>query len=249
MRTDPRQHGEWTDLLSDYMEGALRPDYHLALEDHLSGCGPCRRALDELRDVVERAGALGPIEPPRDLWSGIAAVIEAPDPASSVSTTRVIAFPGTSEPTPERRATERPSVTLSRAQLVAASVTLIAASSFATWVAGPGLGVRSEQAAAPPTTPAVVSMVADPTLEPPAELAAELAALEGTLAEARGVLDPNTVRVLERNLGVIELAIEDSRRALAMDPENAFLAEHLERVYRRKLTYLRDAARFAEWSD
>lgn len=248
MRTDPRQHGEWTDLLSDYMEGALRPDDHLALEDHLRGCGACRRALEELRDVVERAGALGPIEPPRDLWSGIAAVIEAPDPASSVPNTRVIAFPGTSETTPDHQASEGPSVTLSRAQLVAASVTLIAASSFATWVAGPGLGVRPEQAAAPPATPAVVSMVADANLEPSAELAAELAALEGTLAEARGVLDPNTVRVLERNLGVIELAIEDSRRALAMDPENDFLAEHLERVYQRKLTYLRDAARFAEWS-
>ncbi|KPJ79232.1 MAG: hypothetical protein AMS19_11625, partial [Gemmatimonas sp. SG8_23] len=66
--------------------------------------------------------------------------------------------------------------------------------------------------------------------------------------EAREVLDPNTVRILERNLSVIEQAIEDSRQALAQDPENEFLAAHLERVYERKLSYLREAARVAEWS-
>ena len=54
--------------------------------------------------------------------------------------------------------------------------------------------------------------------------------------------------MLERNLSVIEQAITDSQRALALDPENDFLSEHLERVYERKLTYLRDAARVIEWA-
>ena len=57
------------------------------------------------------------------------------------------------------------------------------------------------------------------------------------------------MRVLDRNLGVIQQAIEDSRRALAQDPGNEFLASHLERVYQRKLEYLRDAAQVAEWAD
>ena len=56
-------------------------------------------------------------------------------------------------------------------------------------------------------------------------------------------------RVLERNLAVIEQAIEDSRLALEQDPGNEFLAAHLERVYERKVEYLREAARVAEWSD
>jgi hypothetical protein len=54
--------------------------------------------------------------------------------------------------------------------------------------------------------------------------------------------------VLERNLGVIEQAIVDSREALALDPGNAFLSEHLERMYRRKLVYLQDAVRVSQWS-
>jgi hypothetical protein len=77
-------------------------------------------------------------------------------------------------------------------------------------------------------------------------MAEELAALEEILRSAEGVLDPNTVRVIERSLGVIEQAIADSREALAQDPGNAFLAEHLERMYRRKLLYLQDAVSLAE---
>jgi hypothetical protein len=79
-------------------------------------------------------------------------------------------------------------------------------------------------------------------------LAAELAALEAALDVARTVLDPSTVLVLERNLGVIEQAIADSRQALAVDPGNAFLSEHLEGMYQRKLLYLQDAVRAVEWS-
>jgi hypothetical protein len=82
---------------------------------------------------------------------------------------------------------------------------------------------------------------------PPAAMAGELAVLEDVLASARTVLDPNTVRVLERNLGVIEQAIADSREALVQDPGNTFLAQHLERMYRRKLVYLQDAVRLVEF--
>ncbi len=54
--------------------------------------------------------------------------------------------------------------------------------------------------------------------------------------------------MLERNLAVIEQAIVDSHRALALDPQNEFLTKHLERVYERKIEYLRDAARVADWA-
>ena len=79
-------------------------------------------------------------------------------------------------------------------------------------------------------------------------LSDELASLEEVLEGARSSLDPNTVRVIERNLAVIEQAIADSQQALALDPENEFLTEHLERVYERKIEYLRDAARVVAWA-
>jgi anti-sigma factor RsiW len=249
MSTNDREHRVWIERLSDYMDGGLSAEEHRRAEEHLSECGACRRILEDLREVVQRAGALGPIEPPRDLWDGIAGTIKAPQARLvSGSPTKIIAFPGADRvPTapPERT---RTGFTLTRGQLVAASVVLIAASSMATWMVGPGLGAGpvAEIPAAAESTGSV-TMAAE-VAAPPEELAAELAQVEETLREARRMLDPNTVRVLERNLGVIERAIADSRNALAQDPGNEFLAEHLERVYERKLTYLRDVVRVAEWT-
>jgi hypothetical protein len=251
MSRKQRDHGEWTDRISDYIEGDLAPESRAAMETQLAECGACRRALEDVRAVISAAGTLGELEPPRDLWGGIAATIGAPT-ASAPIDDKVIEFPaGRTARDDVRSGTgEALRVAFSMPQLVAACVALVAASSLATWVALPGQGGAPVGVAAPSAGVGPASMVstAVPQQQPPAALAEELATLERTLVEAREVLDPNTVRILERNLSVIEQAIEDSRQALAQDPENEFLAAHLERVYERKLSYLREAARVAEWS-
>lgn len=236
------EHREWLDRLSDFLDGELEAPDHTAVESHLAECGSCRRVLEELRRVRDRAAALGPVEPDRDLWAGIAATIEAP-PVERSAGARVIELPTADRPGRETEEGLTPRrFSLSSRQLAAASVALIAASSLITWALRPGPEVASAPPAAPEGVIAPVSQVA----EPPEDLAAELASLEEVVAEARGSLDPNTVRVLEHNLGIIEQAIADSQRALAQDPGNEFLTEHLRRVYQRKVEYLRDAARAAE---
>ncbi|MDA0328418.1 MAG: zf-HC2 domain-containing protein [Gemmatimonadetes bacterium] len=238
------EHHEWTDQLSDYLAGELTDGSLQKLQAHLDGCGSCRRVLEGLHDVVSRSGALGNIEPPRDLWGGIAAVIQAPVTVATEVGAKVIALPTAGRLEGASRSALGPSrFTLTARQLVAASLVLIAASATATWLVGPGLGVPVTGSAA--SAPGFVTMVSE-VPGPSAGLAADLAALEASLAAAEGVLDPNTLRILERNLGVIEQAIQDSRSALAQDPGNEFLTDHLERVYQRKLTYLRDAARVVE---
>ena len=246
-------HTEWTDRLSDYIDGDLTTGEHAEMEAHLDTCGPCRRELEALTDVIARAGALGELEPPRDLWTGIAATIGAGShPRPGTATAKVIALPGAVVATDPSAATVdgRRRVTLSRSQLMAASVALIAMSSMLTWVAMDGGadpasdGVVASEAAV--SAPVVMAATAPP---PPEGLADELSTLESVLTQARASLDPNTVRVLERNLGVIERAIDDSGRALALDPGNEFLSAHLERVYERKLMYLREVAAWAEWAD
>lgn len=239
-----RTHGEWTDRLSDYLAESLEGDDLTALERHLAECGECRGVLEDLRRVVSRAGGLGNVQPPRDLWPGIAAAIKAPVQAlRDAGNAKVIALP--TAVVGERASGTRERLAFTRTQLAAASVALIAVSALTTWWAGPGLGVRSE-APSLPQTPSAVTMAAA-VAAPPKGLAAELSALEAALASASAQLDPNTVRVLQRNLGVIEQAIEDSRRALAVDPGNDFLTDHLDQVYERKLEYLRDAVRIVEW--
>ena len=75
-----------------------------------------------------------------------------------------------------------------------------------------------------------------------------MADLEAALSEARDRLDPNTVRILEKNLAVIERAIVESRQALALDPENEYLRQHLDRAVERKRDYLEEATSIAAWS-
>lgn len=246
MNTNRIEHPEWTDRMSDYIAGELPAGTAGEMEAHLAECGGCRRTLEELRAVVAEAEALGPMAPPRDLWAGIAATIQAPLVPPHAQT-KVIAFPGQAAAEARAREERTGRLSFSAPQLAAASIVLIAASSLATWLVGPGFGGGPLGFVDAMGSAGAVVAASDEAAPP--ELADELQALERTLEEARSVLDPNTVRILERNLAVIEQAIADSRLALQQDPENEFLARHLERVYERKLDFLREAARVAEWSD
>lgn len=249
-----RYHEEWTDLLSEHLAGALDPVVRGRLEDHLADCAECRGVYAELRAVMESAAALPGLAPPRDLWPDIAAAIAAEGAAgvaargaaSGTGDALVIELPTARAP---RRAALGLGVRMSANPfgLAAAAAGLVLVTATATWwLAAPVPGTAG--AGASPESADAAPVLAVDTGTPPEGLASELAALEAALQVARTSLDPNTVLVLERNLAVIELAIADSREALLLDPGNAFLSEHLERMYRRKLDYMQDAVRAVEWS-
>src|SRR5690349_5694718 len=65
-------HDEWTDRLSDYVDGEVSASERAAIESHLAGCGTWAATLEGLRAVVERARASRPLPPREDLWPGVA---------------------------------------------------------------------------------------------------------------------------------------------------------------------------------
>jgi tetratricopeptide (TPR) repeat protein len=69
--------------------------------------------------------------------------------------------------------------------------------------------------------------------------------LQRTLDSERARLDPETVRVLEKNLAAIDEAIDQCRRALQGDPSNVYLNTHLAEARQRKLVLLRRATALA----
>jgi len=75
----------------------------------------------------------------------------------------------------------------------------------------------------------------------PAEYSLFVEDLEGRIEAGRGVLDDQTVRVLEQSLSKIDLAIDQARAALQADPNNAYLNQHLASSRARKLRLLEDA--------
>ncbi len=228
----------WTDRLSDYLDGELSPDERSSLEGHLSTCPECAHVLDELRAVVRRSQGLRDTPPARDLWGGIARAIRSLPQEDD----QVIDFSA-------RLASIDPLETdgrlrLSLSQVVAASLIIMVGSAAVSWSLKP---VASNGGVDGGTAPAAVVQASLPG-GVGASYAEELARLEALLSEHRDELDVNTVRILEKNLAIIDRAIEESGEALAGDPSNGYLREHLDRAVRRKVGFLRDASLISGWS-
>jgi len=221
---------QWTDRLSDYLDGELPDGERVALEAHLQTCGECSALLTDLLRVVRRARMLVESAPSRDLWPGIATRIglRGADPETVVDLAR-------------HRGTRRWSFSLP--QLAAAGIALMALSGSAVWLlrapgAPPAAG--GLVATAPEGSPSAINAAVKPNAS--RSYAAAVADLERVLADGRGQLDSTTVRVIEENLAVIDRAIVQAQRALDADPANLYLNTHLAETMRRKLDLLRRAA-------
>jgi tetratricopeptide (TPR) repeat protein len=209
---------QWNNRLSEYIDDELTPDERAQLEAHMASCRECADTLADLRDVVSRAGTLPARPPSDDLWPGI-------EPR--------LARAGAMVPF-QARVVRRVSFTMP--QLIAAGLALMVMSGGGVWVLQHG-GRATDM---PP-----VAATADPNLMP-ASLAdprydEAIADLEQALAAGRSELDPGTIRILEANLAAIDKAIDQSRQALAADPANVYLNNHLAGARQRKLALLRRA--------
>jgi anti-sigma factor RsiW len=216
---------QWTNRLSEYLDGELPPGERAELEVHLGSCASCLEVLSELRAVIARAAILPDAEPAADLWPGVRAGMEAKQVVKLES----------------RRAARRFSFSLS--QLVAAAATLVLVSGGSAW----WVTHRNVPVAATHLTPAPVK--AQPVVWDRRGRSDEaVTELERVLQSERGKLDSTTIRVLTQNLALIDRAIDQARKALDADPNNAYLNDHLARTMRKKIEVLRRAANLASQS-
>jgi hypothetical protein len=229
---------EWTDKLSDYLDGELSDVELRGMAAHVAECEECARTLDELRAVTAQARALAPTAPSVDLWRGIADRIE-----SAAETRPIVGNFGS-----------RRRLSFTWPELVAASILLVLVSGWAALrfttnrpiPATADLDARPNATATADTPgnanrPDVVPASLDDI-----EYDAAVADLQRALQNGRGQLDPATVKVVEENLAIIDQAVDDARRALAQDPANSDLTGYLRETRRRKLDLLRHAAALAE---
>jgi tetratricopeptide (TPR) repeat protein len=223
----------FTDRLSEYLDNEdMRATDRAAIEAHLTACAECRATLAELRAVAAVAASLPDRPPTDDLWSGVANRLQADS--------LVVPF--------RRPEARRFSFTLP--QLVAAGLALMVLSGGMVWVSRSGdpraslPPVVAERMPGPPIEPAIEEPIS-PASFADAQFDQAIADLERALAENRGRLDPETVRILEENLQSIDQAIEQSRKALRADPANVYLNNHFAESRNRKLALLRRASALA----
>lgn len=221
----------WMERLSEYLDGALNASERKAVEAHLEECDACRAALAELRDVTRTAQALEDRPPAHSLWPGIASRIRAGQHAAPLLVTDIR----------ERRAARRRRFSFSLPQLVAASVALAAISAGSVWLA---VSWTSAEGGVAPGLPEAVQEPLAVTVATPYYDAA-VAELQAVLQERRSRLDRATVQVLQESLATIDRAIAEARAALAEDPSNGYLSNHLAATMRRKVQLLRRVAAIA----
>ena len=234
-------HDEWTDKLSDFLDGELTPDEYRAVEAHLRGCAACAAVLDDLKRVVGRARAAGAAARPP-----AAASISSPGESVAVFAPKV-----------------RRHIAFTLPQLAAAASLVAAVSGGLVWqiaerrarTAPAAVEARRapEAAASGDTAPtADAPGAADravPVVLADAQYDAAVSDLEKALKQGRGRLDSSTIAIVGQNLQIIDRAIDQAREALAADPANTYLSGHLVEARRRKLDLLRRAAALTVESD
>ncbi|HET9438983.1 MAG TPA: zf-HC2 domain-containing protein [Longimicrobiales bacterium] len=124
-----------------------------------------------------------------------------------------------------------------RYQLAAAAVVLIAISSIVTATI---VGGRENE---PVDVAGIDQTVAVDLVGLERQYSTEVEDLQRVLRRNREQLAPETVRIVEENLAIIDAAIREARAALEQDPQSAMLGELLRSAYQRKLDLLKQAAR------
>jgi len=76
--TNPMTCDEFTNRLSDYLDGDVDTSTRIAIEAHAASCDECGALVADLRTLQVDASKLPELSPKRDLWAGIAARIETP---------------------------------------------------------------------------------------------------------------------------------------------------------------------------
>jgi anti-sigma factor RsiW len=62
---------EIVELVTDYLEGALEPEEHARVEQHLAGCTKCDAYLDQIRTTIRLVGRVDAVSLSADTRRGL----------------------------------------------------------------------------------------------------------------------------------------------------------------------------------
>lgn len=257
--------------LPDYLEGTLDDVARNAVEMHLRECVRCAGLVKDIENIRKDAAALPDLAPSRDLWEGIEARIAAPviplatrperqrrfapawmgvaAAALIVSTAGITYMLTARSLAPGRRASAESTIqtpSQTQPQANASSIpepTNPAAATAPPQLAGNSGGSAQTGVAQKTGVPARVASLTDQADRSQSEriYGREIALLQKIVSQRKTQLDSSTVAIIEKNLEIIDAAIEQSRAALARDPASMMLSEQLTHALDKKVELLRTA--------
>jgi len=208
--------------LGDYVDGALAPDRHAAVEAHLLSCPTCRATVADFTSIRSMARTLEPHVPAAAVWTRLSASLER-EPKRSASWWRV----------------SNGAFAWRAIAAAAVMVVLLAGGSWLAWRDARASRTATNAGAAAATLAAPVPVNADVQLAE-RDLTDAITNLEQVTKAQTDSLDPGTAQVVQANLEVLDQAIGQSRDGLRTQPANTAARESLFDALRSKVQLLQD---------
>ena len=201
-----------------YVDGELDPSEERAVERHLEACPACRGLVADLRTVRAAAFTLDRREPPVDLFARIQSRVQV-EPAAA----RRLAWPNTRS---------------AWATWLGAAAALVIATTLGLMPL-----LRPASAPEPAGTPAADQATLVDSVQADLQAAEQhydraIQGLEQIAKSDTSELDPQVAAVLQKNLQVVDQAIDESRAALKTQPASATAQEGLFEAMRTKVALL-----------
>jgi anti-sigma factor RsiW len=239
---------EFEPLLSELVDGGLATEARARVEAHVANCPTCRVALADIRSLRQAARSLPKAVPPEDLWNKVRARVDA------ATVTKATVTP-ISARRPWFHASGRTWGLLAAAAVlvVAVSTGLVLvlrdagttpSSPAPTASTAQGQGPAAAQPGAPNTASAhagsanLVESVEMEIQQADLHYQKAIAGLEQVAREGQGSLDTQTAAVLQKNLGIVDQAIRESRAAVKAQPTSDTARSSLFEALRQKVELL-----------
>jgi anti-sigma factor RsiW len=259
---------EFDRALPDYLEGTLDDSRRTSVERHLSECVRCTSLLRDIENISRQAAGLPDMVPSRDLWQGIEARIAAPviplaarperqrrfvpawmgiAAAALIVSTAGITYTLTARSFGSAPTQAIPPIIAPDGQRQSVTgTTPISPVGVSVPDTQPGAAATPANSNVPDRPRVPVSVVSRSTATDRAHsdqvYGREIDMLQNIVSQRRTQLDSSTVAVIEKNLKIIDRAIEQSRAALAKDPASRMLDQQLTHALDKKVELLRTAA-------
>ena len=213
----------YLNAIHELVDGTLGPIRRAELELHLESCDGCRALADDLQEIARSARSLDVLEPPERVWKSIAGRLRTErgvtEPAGALGRHRSMAM----------------------LAIAAALVLAVGASLF--MLRAPVTPPQTSTTAQAPGEPASGNAASeDPVQSVVKELAVTETAFQNLVeaSEATNTVDPKTAAALKKNLLVMNEAINETRKALDVDPQSAPARASLYEVLKQKIQFLQD---------
>jgi hypothetical protein len=258
--------------LPDYLEGTMDGSVRASVERHLRECVRCTGLVRDLENITKEAASLPDLVPSRDLWAGIESRIAAPVIALGAAPARqrklapawmgiaaaalIVSTAGITYTLTARtiRSSAVATAIPSQAQMQPTTANPVAvtpapepAGSIDTGNSvSSGASRLAQNGSATTSRSGVQATLAShtPTETSPSDAiyGKQIELLQNIVQQRKSQLDPATVAIIERNLQIIDAAIEQSKAALRRDPASRMLSEQVNHALDKKIELLRTAA-------